>query len=40
MEKDKRKKALQVESTDFVILSVVFARYKLIKLDEKNAIQR
>ena len=40
MEKDKRKKALQVACTVFVFLCVVFAMYKLIKLDEKNAIQR
>ena len=40
MEKDKKKKALQVACTVFVFLCVVFAMYKLIKLDEKNAIQR
>ena len=31
MEKDKRKKALQVACTVFVFLCVVFAMYKLIK---------
>ena len=40
MEKDKKKKALQVTCTVFVFLCVVFAMYKLIKLDEKNSIQR
>ena len=40
MEKDKRKKALQVACTVFVFVCVIFAMYKLTKLDEKNAIQR
>ena len=40
MEKDKRKKALQVACTVFVFVCVIFAMYKLTKLDKKNAIQR
>ena len=40
MEKDKRKKALQVACAVFVFVCVIFAMYKLTKLDEKNAIQR
>ncbi|WP_448864198.1 hypothetical protein, partial [Dorea sp.] len=40
MEKDKRKKALQVACTVFVFVCVIFAMYKLTKLDDKNAIQR
>lgn len=40
MEKDKRKKALQIVCMVLVFLCVAFAMYKLIKLDEKNVVQR
>lgn len=40
MEKDKRKKALQIACMVFAFLCVAFAMYKLVKLDEKNVVQR